>query len=42
MVNCLSSDREVYFNFRLKMTRLTKKVNSISWNYTITLVFLIH
>ena len=40
MVNCLSSDRKVFLQIRLKLTCLTEKMNLISWNYMITLVFL--
>ena len=41
MVYCLSSDLEVFLQIRLKMTRLTEKMNLISWNYMNTLVSLI-
>jgi len=42
MVKCLFSDRETYFHFRLKLTRLTRIVNIIYWNYAITLAFLVY
>jgi len=42
MVNGLYSDREIYFQIRLKLARLTGSMILISWNYMITLVSLIY
>ena len=41
MDKCLSSDREISFQIRLKLARLMRRMDLISWGYMSTLVSLI-